>query len=46
MVNKDIAVNVIAKDQNVAADTIRNTAYIELRADLLANFLVHECSDR
>ena len=45
MVDRDIAIKVFAEDQIVAAENILNPSYIDFTANLLASFLVCECSD-
>ena len=45
MVDGDIAVNVFAKDQIVAAENTLNHSHMDFTANSLASFLVRECSD-
>lgn len=45
MVDRDIAVNVFAEDQTVAAENTPNLSYMDFTANILASVLVRECSD-
>lgn len=45
MIKRDIAVNIFAEYQIVAAENTPSPSYMDFTAKFLANMLVRECSD-
>ena len=43
--DRDIAIDIFAEDQIVAAENTLRPSYMDFIAKSLANFLVRECSD-